>query len=68
MGITQRIDSIISSDSDFLVLWWKDTTTSKIKRVVKLEELTYFNTGEMGRRLKTYKEIGQRKDFIKYHV
>lgn len=56
MGVTHRINSTIYSDSDFLVLWWKDTTTSTINRVVKLEELTCFNVGERGRRLKTYKE------------
>lgn len=49
MGVTQRINSTIYSDSDFLVFWWKDTTTSKLKRVVELEELTCLNVGERER-------------------
>lgn len=42
MEVTQRMNSTIYSNSDFLVLWWKDTT-SKIKTVVELEELTCSN-------------------------
>lgn len=49
MGVTQRINSTIYSDSDFLVFWWKDTTISKLKRVVELEELTGLNVGERER-------------------
>lgn len=65
MGVTQSINFTIYSNSDFLVLWWKDTTTSKIKRVVKLEELTCFNVGERGRRLKIYKEKRTEEGFYK---
>lgn len=45
MEVTQRINSTIYSNSDFLVLWWKDTSF-KIKTVIELEELTCFNIGD----------------------